>query len=99
MQKDLLSKIKASFTSARSHGEGSSSRSIMVPSPKTHILKDIENPIEQCLSSTYPLASLFESLNIREIEEEEEEPTDAVRMLLSFYFPDLHNIYPVVLIC
>ena len=79
MQKDLLSKIKASLTSARSHVEGSSSRSIMVPSPKTHILKDIENPIEQCLSSTYPLASLFESLNIREIEEEEE-PTDAVRI-------------------
>ncbi|KAG2632929.1 hypothetical protein PVAP13_2NG131800 [Panicum virgatum] len=76
--KDLLSKIKASFTSARSHGEGSSSRSIMVPSPKTHILKDIENPIEQCLSSTYPLASLFESLNIREIEEEE--PTDAIQI-------------------
>ena len=56
----------------------------MVPSPKTHILKDIENPIEQCLSSTYPLASLFETLTIREeeVEEEEEEPADAVRMLL-----------------
>ena len=83
MQKDLLSKIKASLTSARSHVEGSSSRSIMAPSPKTHILKDIENPIEQCLSSTYPLASLFETLAIREeVEEEEEEPADAVRMLL-----------------
>ena len=84
MQKDLLSKIKASLTSARSHVEGSSSRSIMAPSPKTHILKDIENPIEQCLSSTYPLASLFETLTIREeeVEEEEEEPADAVRMLL-----------------
>ncbi|RLM86550.1 hypothetical protein C2845_PM04G07570 [Panicum miliaceum] len=80
--KDLLSKIKASFTSARSHQEGSSSRSIVVPSPKAHILKDIENPIEQCLSSTDPLASLFEALNIREEEEEEEEeePADAIQI-------------------
>ncbi|XP_066398948.1 uncharacterized protein [Miscanthus floridulus] len=61
--KDLLSKIKASFTGTPSHEEGSSSRSM--PSPKNQILRDIENPIDQCLS-TYPLATLFDSLNLRD---------------------------------
>ncbi|KAF8731677.1 hypothetical protein HU200_015606 [Digitaria exilis] len=64
--KDLLSKIKASYTSTSSHEAGSSSRS--QPSPRPLILRDIESPIEQCLSTTYPLATLFESLNIREEE-------------------------------
>ncbi|XP_022680002.1 uncharacterized protein LOC101768212 [Setaria italica] len=76
--RDLLSRIKASYISARSHeAEGSSSRSIMPSPPKTHTLKDIENPIEQCLSS-YPLATLFKSLTITE--EEEEEPAADIQI-------------------
>ncbi|CAL5066064.1 unnamed protein product [Urochloa decumbens] len=74
--KDLLSKIKASYISARSHEEGSSSRSMM-PSPKPHTLKDIENPIEQCLS-TFPLATLFDTLKIKE--EEQQPADDAIQM-------------------
>ncbi|CAN6165815.1 unnamed protein product [Urochloa humidicola] len=71
--KDLLSKIKASYINARSHEEGSSSRSM--PSPNTHTLKDIENPIQQCLSTTFPLATLLETLKIKE---EEQKPADDV---------------------
>ncbi|WVZ62694.1 hypothetical protein U9M48_012408 [Paspalum notatum var. saurae] len=69
--KDLLSKIKASFTRTQSLEEGTSSQSMVTP--KTHTCKNINNPIDQCLS-TYPLANLFDSLNIKE------EPTDAVQM-------------------
>ncbi|ONM52788.1 hypothetical protein ZEAMMB73_Zm00001d019357 [Zea mays] len=66
--KDLLSKIKASFTTAArsSHEEGSTSSRSM-PSPKKQVLRDIENPIDQCLSTTtYPLATLFDSLKLRD---------------------------------
>jgi hypothetical protein len=92
VQKDLLSRIKASYLSAQAQeaGSSSSSRSI-VPAPKPHILKDIENPIEQCLSSSYPLATLFESLTITE---EEEPAADAVRKLqIKSSFPDLRYIH------
>ncbi|CAN6209857.1 unnamed protein product [Urochloa humidicola] len=71
--KDILSRIRASYISARSHEEGSSSRSL--PSPKPHTLKDIENPIEQCMS-TFPLATLFDTLKIKE--EKEEQADDAI---------------------
>ena len=78
LQKDLLSKIKASFTSTQRHEEGTSSQNMSAP--KKHILKDIDNPIDQCLT-TDPLATLFDTLKIKE------EPADAVRMLPSFTFP------------
>ncbi|OEL16046.1 hypothetical protein BAE44_0022936 [Dichanthelium oligosanthes] len=82
--KDLLSKIKASFTtSSRGHeaeGSSSSTRRLPAPSPKTHILKDIENPIEQCLS-TNPLATLYETL-MNAIEEEE--PADAIQQIQQY---------------
>ncbi|CAN6203580.1 unnamed protein product [Urochloa humidicola] len=71
--KDILSRIRASYISARSHEEGSSSRSL--PSSKPHTLKDIENPIEQCMS-TFPLATLFDTLKIKE--EKEEQADDAI---------------------
>ncbi|KAJ1288864.1 hypothetical protein BS78_02G120500 [Paspalum vaginatum] len=70
--KDLLSKIKASFTRTQSHEEGTSSQSMVTT--KNHMCKDINNPIDQCIS-TYPLASLFDNLNIKE------EPTDAIQLM------------------
>ena len=86
-----MSKIKASFTGTPSHEEGSSSRSM--PSPKNQILRDIENPIDQCLS-TYPLATLFDSLNLRDDPE-----AVPVRILLSFtVLGRLHIIYSIILV-
>ncbi|WVZ62705.1 hypothetical protein U9M48_012418 [Paspalum notatum var. saurae] len=54
------------------HEEGTSFQS--TPTPKNHIHKDIDNPTsDQCLS-TYPLATLFDSLNLKE------EPSDPIQI-------------------
>ncbi|RLN36165.1 hypothetical protein C2845_PM03G25520 [Panicum miliaceum] len=55
--KDLLSKIKASFTSARSHGEGSSSRSIMIQMPQQPNVPRDERTLFVTFSNGYPFTA------------------------------------------
>ncbi|KAJ1288867.1 hypothetical protein BS78_02G120800 [Paspalum vaginatum] len=90
---DHLFEIKAFFTCSQSHEEGTSSQS--TSTPKNDICKDIDNPTsdDQCLS-TYPLATLFDSLNLKEeaydaMQQDSSLPRDERTILVSF-----SNDYP-----